>query len=111
MTMQDLLNEIVAQSRKLDVALSELGKRGRSYAEAERKYRVGLKQKILIERDKGTPVTIISDICRGSEEIASLRFDRDVSEIMYKSALEAINVYKLQLRLLENQADREWHSG
>lgn len=109
--MQDLLNEIVAQSRKLDVALSELGKRGRSYAEAERKYRVGLKQKILIERDKGTPVTIISDICRGSEEIASLRFDRDVSEIMYKSALEAINVYKLQLRLLENQADREWHSG
>lgn len=109
--MQDLLNEIVAQSRKLDVALSELGKRGRSYAEAERKYRVGLKQKILIERDKGTPVTIISDICRGSEEIASLRFDRDVSEIMYKSALEAINVYKLQLRLLENQADREWNSG
>lgn len=109
--MQDLLNEIVAQSRKLDVALSELGKRGRSYAEAERKYRVGLKQKILIERDKGTPVTIISDICRGSEEIASLRFDRDVSEIMYKSAPEAINVYKLQLRLLENQAEREWNSG
>lgn len=109
--MQDLLNEISAQSRKLDVALSELGKRGRSYAEAERKYRVALKQKILIERDKGTPVTTISDICRGSEQIASLRFDRDVAEIMYKSALEAINVYKLQLRLLENQADREWHSG
>lgn len=109
--MQDLLNEISAQSRKLDIALSELGKRGRSYAEAERKYRVALKQKILIERDKGTPVTIISDICRGSEEIASLRYDRDVAEIMYKSALEAINVYKLQLRLLENQADREWHSG
>ena len=109
--MQDLLNEISAQSRKLDIALSEAGKRGRSYAEAERKYRVALKQKILIERDKGTPVTIISDICRGSEEIASLRFGRDVAEIMYKSALEAINVYKLQLRLLGNQADREWNSG
>lgn len=109
--MQDLLNEISAQSRKLDIALSKAGKRGRSWAEAERKYRVALKQKILVERDKGTPVTIISDICRGSEEIASLRFDRDVAEIMYKSALEAINVYKLQLRLLENQADREWHSG
>lgn len=109
--MQDLLNEISAQSRKLDIALSEAGKRGRSWAEAERKYRVALKQKILVERDKGTPVTIISDICRGSEEIASLRFYRDVAEIMYKSALEAINVYKLQLRLLENQADREWNSG
>ena len=109
--MQDLLNEISAQSRKLDIALSEAGKRGRSWAEAERKYRVALKQKILVERDKGTPVTIISDICRGSEEIASLRFDRDVAEIIYKAALEAINVYKLQLRLLENQADREWNSG
>src|SRR5699024_3601001 len=109
--MQDLLNEISAQSRKLDIALSELGKCGRSSAEAERKYRVALKQHILSEHDKGRPVTRISDVSRGSEEIASLRFDRDVAEIMYKSALEAINVCKLHLRQLENQADREWHSG
>ena len=50
----------------------------------------------------------MSDICRGSEEIAQLRFKRDCAEVVYKSAQEAINSYKLQLRLLDAQLDREW---
>lgn len=109
--MQDLMNEVGIRSARLDAALREFGKRGREYAEAEHDYRVALSQIMLRERDKGTPVTIISDVCKGSAEIAKLRLKRDISEIMYKSSMEAINVYKLQLRILENQVDREWHSG
>jgi len=63
---------------------------------------------MLQERDSGTPVTIISDICRGSQEIAELKFKRDCAEVVYKSALEAVNGYKLQIKVLENQIDREW---
>lgn len=104
----DLINEIGQKSRLLDAAIRELGIRGRAYAQAEKDYRVAMARKILEERDKGTPVTIISDICRGHPEIAKLRFERDCAEVVYKSALEAINAMKLQIRVLDAQVGREW---
>jgi len=107
----NLINELSAKVKLLDTAIRELGKRGQAYAEAEQKYKVALAQQILIERDKGMPVTIISDLCRGNPQIAKLRFERDVAEVTYKAAQEAINSYKLQIRILDAQIEREWHSG
>ncbi len=109
--MYDLVTEIRSRMRTLDAALREFGKRGREYAEAERKYRMELSKKILLERDKGTPVTIINDVCRGDPEIARLRFNRDVAEVCYKSAQEAINIYKLNIKVTEEQIKREWGAG
>ena len=108
MSDYDLLNELSAKVNLLDTAVKELGKRGQRYAQAEHDYKVKLSQQILIERDKGVPVTIISDICRGNKEIAKLRFERDVAEVAYKAAQEAINSYKLQIRILDSQISREW---
>ena len=105
---QDLYLAQREQEDRLHAALKALSKRGRVYAEAEREYRVALNQKILMERDEGTPVTIIHDLCRGDRKIAQLRFNRDVAEIQYKSAMEAINVYKLTIRVLSEQIDREF---
>ncbi len=107
--MNDLISDIQEKTALLDSAIPQLGKRGRGYAQADHNYRVALSKKILEERDKGTPVTIISDVCRGDPEIAKLRFERDVAEVVYKSAMEAINVYKLQLKILDAQLDREWN--
>lgn len=108
----DLIAEIGQKSRMLDTAIWELGKRGRVYAQAEHDYRVALSKKVLMEREKGTPVTVISDICRGDREIAKLRFERDVAETVYEAAKEAINGYKLQIRILDAQIEREWgHAG
>lgn len=104
----DLISEIGQKSKLLDTAIKELGKRGRVYAQAEQDYRVAMARKILEEREKGTPVTIISDLCRGNPEIAKLRFDRDCAEVVYKSAMEAINAMKLQIRVLDAQVEREW---
>lgn len=108
MSGQDLMEEMAAKVGLLDTALRKLGERGRMHAQTERDYRVALAQKILIERDKGTPVTIISDVCRGSAEIAAKKFERDCAETNYEAAKEAINTYKLQIRILENQIEREW---
>ncbi len=105
---QDLLMELQGKVTMLDKALQQLGNRGRANAEAEQNYRIALARKILIERDKGTPVTVISDIARGDREIAKLKFERDVAEITYKSAMEAINCYKIQIKVLSEQIDREW---
>ena len=66
---------------------------------------------ILEERDKGTPVTVISDVCRGREDIAELKRLRDCSEAIYKASQEAVNVLKLRIRVLNDEIDREWNSG
>lgn len=108
---QDLMVEMQGRIHMLDAALQQLGNRGRAYAQAERDYRVALRQEILKERDKGTPVTIISDVCRGDRGIAGLRFNRDVAETAYEAAKEACNVYKIEIRTLEEQIAREWGSA
>lgn len=106
--MIDLIQEIGTKSSLLDAAVKQLGVRGKTYAQAERDYKVALAKKILCEREKGTPVTIISDICKGDTEIARLRFERDCAEVVYKSAMEAIQSIKLQIRILDAQIEREW---
>lgn len=62
----DLIDEIKEKSAMLDRAISQILPKGRERAQTERDYRVALRQKILLERAQGTPVTIISDVCRGT---------------------------------------------
>lgn len=104
----DLIIELQTKSALLDKAIGQLGVRGRAFAQAEHDYRVALRKKVIVERDKGVPVTIISDICRGDPEIARLRFERDVALTVYESAKEAVNGYKLQMKIIDAQIDREW---
>lgn len=109
--INDLVNAISGKTSLLDTAITQLGKRGKAYAQAEMDYKIALSKKILEEREKGTPVTIISDVCRGNPAIAKLRFERDCAEVVYKSAQEAINSYKLQIRMLDSQVSREWENA
>lgn len=109
MSGQDLFIEMQDRQRLLERALGELGKRGRAKAQAEHDYRVALAQEILKKRDAGYPATLIGDLCRGERSIAKLKFERDVAETMYAAALEAINAYKLGIRVLSEQIDREWN--
>lgn len=109
MSGQDLFNELQCKVALLDTALNQLGNRGRAHAQAEHDYKVALAKQMLIEREKSVPVTILPDICRGNREIAKLRLERDIAEVTYRAALEAINIYKLQVKVLENQIEREFH--
>lgn len=105
--MQDLINEVGRLRRELNLAIEILKKRGSELAAAERIYRVELAKKILIERDKGTPVTIINDICRGEERIAKLKENRDALQSLYETADHKIQAVKLELRLVDNQLQAE----
>lgn len=104
----ELYQELDNKTRLLDAAVRELRSRGTALAEAEREYRIAKAKAILEEREKGTPATVTLDIVKGRRDIANLCFKRDCAEVVYKSALEAINSTKLQLRLLESQVQREW---
>lgn len=87
---------------KLNLAISELRKRGITKARAEADYRSALAEKILIERDKGVPVTIINDVCRGDKKIAKLKMERDIAETLYETCLQAIYATKLEMNIVND---------
>lgn len=104
----DLYSELQEKQNLLNMTISEIKKRGKELAQAEHDYRVALAQKIMLERADGQPVTIISDICRGDEKVANLKLQRDIADSMYTSVLEAVNVLKLNVKIIENQLEREY---
>ncbi len=107
----DLLNELQQKIRELDASIKSLRISGRAYAEAERDYKVLLRQEVLKLRDEGQAIGVIDKICYGIPSVAEKRFHRDVCETIYKANLEEINSIKLQMRLIENQIQREYGTG
>lgn len=105
----DLFNQIQELTEKLNVAIKSLAKKGQALAEAERDYKITLRQEALkLRAEKGMPVTLIQQVVYGVPEVADKRFKRDVAETMYITNQEYINTTKLQIRILESQLSREW---
>jgi hypothetical protein len=103
-----LFAELQSKTQQLDFSIKQLRKSGTDYAQAERDYKVLLRQECLKLRDDGMAIGMIDKTCYGIPSVAEARFKRDVAEAVYKANLEAINSIKLQMRLLENQLQREW---
>lgn len=106
----DLMNELRQLSAELDESISRLRKNGIAAAEAERQYKIHLRQECLKLRDEGMPVGLIDKVCYGIPSVAEKRFDRDVAQVTYKANQEHINIRKLQLRIVESQINREWNN-
>lgn len=104
----DLLQELWRINDLLSKALEQFKQRAKDYAKAQRDYRVLLRQEILRLRAEGLPVTIIGDLARGQEEVAKAKEQEIINEGLYKSCQEAINAYKLQIRLIQEQINKEW---
>ena len=92
----------------LETAVTEMKERSKKFAEAEHNYRVALSQRLTELRAEGQPVTHLGDIARGAKKIASLKLARDIAEGLYDSSKEAINMYKLKIKVLEGEYEREW---
>lgn len=104
----ELWTELDEKRKLLDKAIESLASNGYDLAEKEKKYKIAVNKKALELRAKDTPVTLINTVIYGYEDIAKLRFDRDTAEVKYNTNLEYINTIKLQIRILENQLQREY---
>lgn len=104
----DLFNELQAKTRELEISIKSLRQTGTNYAQAEKDYKVLLRQECLRLRDEGMAIGMIDKTCYGIPSVAEARFKRDVAEAVYKANMEAINSIKLQMRLIENQLSREY---
>jgi len=105
----DLVNELETLITRLNNSVKKLMQYGNELAEAEKDYKITLRQEALkLRQEKGMPVTLISQIIYGVPEVAEKRFKRDVAETMRDTAMENINSIKLQIRILESQIQREY---
>ena len=105
----NLFNEIQKLLNDLNISIKKLRETGTDFAEAERDYKITLRQEALkLRAEKGMPVTLIQQVVYGVPEVADKRFKRDVKEAIYQANQEAINSIKLQIRIIESQLQREW---
>ena len=105
--MQDLQIELNNLRSDLNKAIRIIRERGKAKAIAEKDYRVALAKEILLLRSSGTPVTIISDLCRGNENIAELKMNRDIAETLYESNMQFIYSTKLNIDIVMKQIEAE----
>ena len=94
--------------QELTASIKKLRTNGAKLAEAERDYKITLRQEALKLRAGDMPVTLINNIIYGVPEVAAKRFKRDVEQANYDANKEHINITKLKLRILEAQLSREW---
>ena len=105
----NLFNDLQDLTNRLNQSIKLLANYGRDLAESEKNYKILLRQEALkLRAEKSMPVTLIQQVVYGILEVAEKRFKRDVAEAMYQTAQENINSIKLQIRVIENQLQREW---
>lgn len=104
----DLLTTIEQLNSTLNDTITKFYHAGVELADAEADYSITLRQKALIEKDAGVSVTFIDKFLRGDTEVAEKRKKRDIAEAKRDTLKEKINSLKLQIRVVEAQAQREW---
>lgn len=104
----DLWNELSEKRALLDKAIDTLASNGYDLAAKERDYKIAINKKALELRAEDTPVTLINTIIYGYDDIAKLRFERDIAQVKYNANNEYILTLKLQIKILEGQLNREW---
>lgn len=104
----NLFEELQQKIKELEISVKQLRKSGTDYAQAERDYKILLRQECLKLRDEGMAIGMIDKTCYGLKTVADARFKRDVAQATYQANQEAINSIKLELRLIEGQINREY---
>ena len=104
----DLYNELQEKCRYLDNSIKMLRKTGSDYAKAYTDYRVALAKELVKLKDEGYAITLAGDVARGKPEIAKLKFEEISKEAIYKANMESINVLKLQIKIIQEQLNKEY---
>lgn len=107
----DLMNELQAKINQLNISVKELRKSGTAYAQAEKDYKILLREECLKLRSEGMPIGMIDKTCYGLPSVAEKRYIRDVAKTVYEANQDAINSLKLQIRIIESQINREFNTN
>lgn len=106
--MIDLQQELSNKLVDLDKCLKSLRTKGTELAQAERDYKIALKKKVVEMKANNIKMSEINLTVYGIEEIADLRYKRDIAEAVYDANKESINVIKLQIKIISEQLNKEY---
>ena len=96
--------------RMLQVAERAAKERGITWARVEAHYYSVKAQDTFELYEKGTPATVIQQVIKGMPDTNEALETRLAEEVGYKNAVEAIQCYKLVVRVLESDIEREWNA-
>jgi hypothetical protein len=105
----DLMNELLSKQKELNISVKNLRHAGSDFAKAQKNYRIAL---AIVERqlrNEGVPVSIVKDLARGDENVADLKEEMENKLAIYRANMEAINSIKTEIRIIENQLNREFN--
>jgi hypothetical protein len=110
MSGQDLVLKLREARNKLIDTVDDMKSTGRYLATAERDYRIALRKEVLrLHIDDGVAWTSCDSLAKGEDNVAKLRFKRDVYKSDYETAQELIMQIKLEIRLLESEIRQDWN--
>lgn len=105
----DLLHDLQHDRELMKTAVAECTERGRAMARAEAEYQEAKNIRVLEMKDERMPATLIQLLIKGDPDVNEKLLKRDIARVEYESAKDAVNVYKLDARLIEQQIQREWN--
>ena len=100
--LTDIIIEMRETKARLNTASKEIFPLAKKKAETERAYRIALRQEKLKLKTEGMPITLINDIAKGNEHIATLRLERDIANDMYKAGLESMRTTQSEASILQS---------
>lgn len=109
--MDNLVEEVFKLNQELTASIKRLADNGKALAQAEKDYKMALREEVLVLRAEKMAVTLIDLVIYGVPRVAELRLKRDIAKTIYETNQEHINVTKLKIRILESQISREWGAG
>lgn len=101
-------DEIQATIADLDLALAKAKERGLLMNQSEAHYYTVKDERVRELIEEGKSGTVISMIIKGEPDVNEAMKTYHDYQVLYKNAVEAVNCYKLLLRVQENQYEREW---
>ena len=97
--------------RLIDLAISEAKRRGLLMVEKELAYYTAKAAESFRMLEDGYANTYIQTSIKGREPVAEAMSEYHAAEVEYKNANEAIQAYKLKLRVMEAQLEREYEQA
>ena len=97
--------------RMLEWALKLSRQRGLKMVDFEADYYNAKAEAVFSMKDDGIPATLIAQAVKGLPTVSGELRQFHAAEVEYKNAQEAVNVYKLKLRSLESEIEREWEQA
>lgn len=85
--------------------------RGVTWAEAEAHYSSVKAEDTFELYEKGTPATVIQQVIKGMPATNAALKSRLAEKVGYDNAQEAVQCYKLVVRILEADIEREWNDA